>query len=283
MSASFSEYVNAYPRALASIDNCLKDSHLPKLEEIGLRFAHALEEETLNLKEGNEREFLSDVLVKTTNEIFALVGSLRNGALLPSYHHARSVLELFATLEHVYCNATKRDRKLEKFVEYPSLAKYLDCKRWKHCLAVGETTEDQFRKYCLVTEIEYEELEKRLPAWKRIWNLEGAGIEVVKNWHHPADIKGLFASSEMTKECWVSYELISHATHLSPFGKRIRGGHHLIGFPSDGSGYDYRWINRPISYCILGAHLIAMSLHHTVKSGAIDGVLNLNLNDFRTE
>ncbi|HSL05992.1 MAG TPA: hypothetical protein VK901_20950, partial [Nitrospiraceae bacterium] len=76
------------------------------------------------------------------------------------------------------------------------------------------------------------------------------------------------------------YEHISHATHFSPFGKTITRGHYLIGFPSDSNGYDYKRINRPISYGILGAHLIAMSLHHTVKSGAIEGVLDLSLDEF---
>jgi Family of unknown function (DUF5677) len=280
MDTPFHKFADAYPKAIDSIATCLKDTHLSKLEEIALRFVHALEEGSLDLKEGNERAFLCAVLVKATNEIFGMVGALRNGALLPSYYHARSVLELFASLEHVYCNPPKKQRKLEKFLEYPLLAKYLHYQSWKQQVEAGETSEEQFKKHCPMTETEFQNIVKRLPEWQRIWNLNGADPEVVQHWHYSSDIKGLFSSSEMTKEWWGSYELISHATHLSPLGITITGGHYLIGFPSDTNGYDYKLINRPISYCIFGAHLIAVSLCHTVKSGMIEGVLNLNMNDF---
>ena len=40
----------------------MKDSHLPKLEEIAFRFSHTLEKETLDLKDGNERSGVSETV-----------------------------------------------------------------------------------------------------------------------------------------------------------------------------------------------------------------------------
>ncbi len=125
MAKSYDEYRKDYPVALDVIAECLSHSHIAYLENIALRFAYAIEEKTLDLKDGNEHKFLSAVLVKATNEMFATIGSLRYGALLASHQHARSVLELYAALEHVYCTPEKRERKLEKFVEYSNVATYL--------------------------------------------------------------------------------------------------------------------------------------------------------------
>jgi hypothetical protein len=231
MATPFDEFTNAYPKALASFETCLKGSYLPQLEAIALRFAHAVEEETIDLREGNEREFLSAILARATSEMFAMIGAMRNGALLPSYHNARAILELFASIEHVYCNSSTKLRKLEKFVEYPKVAKYLHFQSCTQQLAAGEITEETFKKKCPLTEIEYQEIEKRFPDWQRIWNLDGADPKVVQHWHHSADITALFASSELTRECWNAYGMISHATHLSPLGKNITHNHCLIGFP----------------------------------------------------
>lgn len=276
MPTPFHEYAKAYPKLLASADACLRGSLLPKLEEIALRFAHALEGRALDLKEGNERVFLSEVLVKTTNEMFATIGSLRNGALLPSYHHTRSVLELAAALDYVYRNPAKRERRLEKFVEYVKVSRYSHFKKWKQRLSAGEVTEDEFTKHCPVPESEFQDLGKRVPEWRRIWKFEGNDPRVIQNWHYEAKIKDLFQSSEILKECWFAYEMISHATHLSPFGKNIRGGNLVIGFPSDSSVSDYQKINFPIYYGIRGAQVIAIRLHDTVKAGLIEGILDLN-------
>ena len=274
MTKPYHEYAKDYPVALASIADCLSHSHLPRLENIALRFAHALEEKTLDLKDGNEREFLFAVLVKTTNEMFATVGSLRNGALLASHHHARSVLELFAALEHVYCNPSKRERKLEKFVEHPNVEKYLHYRDWQMRLSNGGVTKDEFAQGCHVSEIRFQELEKRLSEWQRIWKLDGLDPDHIQNWHYPATISGLFQSSEETKNLLDSYEKLCHATHLSPLGERVVGGHFSIGFPRDGDGFDYRKINRPIDGTILGAQSITICLHETVKTGLIEGVLD---------
>lgn len=274
MAKPYHEYAKDYPVALAGITDCLSHSHLPRLENIALRFAHALEEKTLDLKDGNECEFLSAVLVKTTNEMFAAIGSLRNGALLACYHHARSVLELFAALEHVYCNPSKRERKLEKFVEYPNVARYLHYRDWRTRLSNGGATRDEFAQGCHVSGSRFQELEKMLPEWQRIWKLDGKDPDRIQNWHHQATINGLFQSSEETNDLLDTYEMLCHATHLSPLGERVTGGRLLIGFPRDSSGFDYRKINEPIVGTILGAQRITSCLHKIVKTGLIEGVLD---------
>jgi len=279
MTKQYFEYQKHYPAALAAIEDCLRRSHLSRLENVALRFSHALEEETLDLKDGNEREFLLSVLVKTVNEMFATIGSLRHGALISCYHHPRSVFELFAALEHIYCNPSKLQRKLEKFLEYPNVAKYLYFHDWQRRLSSGEVTEDQFAQECRVSETDFKELVKRLPKWQRIWKLKGNNPdpEVIRNWHYPATIEGLFQSSEETKGLWEDYEMLCHATHLSPLGDRVVGGNFLIGFPQDGRDFDYLKINRPIDYTILGAQRITICLYQKVNAGLIEGVLDESL------
>lgn len=275
MSQQYYEYSKSYPTALGVIADCLGRSHLSQLENIALRFSHALEENALDLKDGNEREFLSAVLVKTVNEIFATIGSLRHGALLSCYHHPRSIFELFAAIEHIYCNSSKRQRKLEKFVEYPKVARYLYFQEWNRRLSVGEISEEQFTHECCVSERDFHELSKRIPEWRRIWKLKdnNSYLDVIRNWHYPATIEGLFQSSEETKQLWQDYEMICHAAHLSPLGDRVVGGHLLIGFPRDDEDFDFVKINRPIDYAIIGAQRIAICLYQKVKAGLIEGVL----------
>lgn len=113
-----------------------------------------------------------------------------------------------------------------------------------------------------------------LPEWQRIWKLDGSDPGCIQNWHHPATITGLFQSSEETKYLWDTYEMLCHATHLSPLGERVTGGHLLIGFPRDSSGFDYRKINQPIVGTILGAQRITICLHKIVKTGLLEGVLD---------
>ena len=274
MSEPYLDYTKGYPAALASIAGCLSRTSLPYLENIALRFSYALEENILDLKSGNEQAFLTAVLVKVTNEMFGEIGALRNGALLASYHHARAVLELFASLEHVYCKPSKKERKLGKFIEYPNVSKYVHFQEWQAHLSEGKITHEEFLNGCKVSENNFQELKSKIPDWQRIWKLQESNPSSILNWHHPASIKGLFESSDETKILWKTYEMLCHLTHLSPLGERVTGGHFLIGFPRDGKDFDYRRINQPIDGAILAAQQIAICLQKKVGAGLIEGVLD---------
>jgi hypothetical protein len=262
------DYAKSYPAALAVIEDCLIQTDLPKLENIALRFSYALDKKILDLKSGNEQAFLTAVLVKVTNEMFGEIGALRNGALLASYHHARAVLELFASLEHIYCKSSKKERKLEKFIEYPSVSKYL------HFLSEEKITHEEFLNGYKVSENNFQELKSKILDWQRIWNLSESSPSGILNWHHPASIKGLFESSAETKSLWRTYEMLCHVTHLSPLGTCVTRGHFTIGFPRDDKDFDYRKINEPIVGAILAAQHIAICLQEKVGAGLIEGVLD---------
>ncbi len=73
MSSPFPQYIKLYPEALKLVNDCLGNSKLPILEEIALRFCHAIESKSLDLKSGNEHTFLSDLLTKATSEMFAII------------------------------------------------------------------------------------------------------------------------------------------------------------------------------------------------------------------
>jgi len=274
MPVLYLDYAKGYPAALATIADRLTRTYLPDLENIALRFSYALEENILDLKSGNEQTFLTAVLVKVTNEMFGEIGALRNGALLASYHHARAALELFASLEHVYCTSSKKGRKLEKFIEYPNVSKYLHFQEWQTYLSEGKITHEEFLNGCNVSENNFQELKSKIPNWQRIWKLQKSNPSSILNWHHPASIKGLFESSDKTKSLWETYEMLCHTTHLSPLGARVTGGHFLIGFPRNDKDFDNRRINQPIVGTILAAQCITICLQEKVKAGLIEGVLN---------
>jgi Family of unknown function (DUF5677) len=274
MSPPFPQFIKLYPEALRQVNACLGNSKLSILEEIALRFCYALESKSLDLKTGNERIFLSDLLTKTTSEMFAMIGTMRNGALIPAYHHTRSILELYSALEHIYCVPTKRKRKLEKYVEFKSVAKYLHYRERKKLFAAGQISSQDFSESCPISQEEFSELQKCIPNWNRIWKLEQKDPDAIQHWHYPATIQGLFESSDFTKTCWATYENICHATHLSPLGLGLTAGLLLVGFPKNENGYDYKKINYPIIYSILTAQSIADFLQTTVKTGSIEGVLN---------
>lgn len=273
----YSEYIKLYPSALDEIIDCLRNSHLPQLENVALRLSYALENKILDLKKDKEKVFLTTILVKTVNESFATIGSIEHGALLASYHHIRSIFELFACLEHVYSNPSKRERKLEKFIEFPNIANYLYLRKLDEQLSACEITKEQFEQACHSVKSNPSELEKRLPEWKRIWNLTGndSNVKMIQNWHHPATIENLFKSSKETKEIWVIYEMICHATHLSPLGQRlIGGGYSVIELPRNADGFDYQRINRTIDAAIVGVQRIAICLAQKVNAGSIEGIMD---------
>lgn len=276
MPEQYSEYIKRYPIALDAIRDCLIKSHLPHLENVTLRLSHALEENILDLKDGNEKIFLTSVLVKTVNELFATIGSIKYGGLLACYHHSRSIFELLASLEHVYSNPSKRKRKLEKFIEYQYLARYLHYLSWKDRLSTGEITKEQFDHGCRVSEEDFRGLLKRISEWQRIWKIKGddPDLSVIQNWHYPATIEGLFKSSTDSNGVWDTYELICHATHLSPLGERLTGGHFLMGFPRNGSDFDYQKINQAIDGAILGAQKVALCLYKKINAGLIQGIFD---------
>ncbi|MBP8116188.1 MAG: hypothetical protein KAY09_00525 [Nitrospira sp.] len=279
MPSPFPQFTRLYPEALKQVAACLSNSKLPILEEIALRFCYALENKTLDLKNGDERLFLSDLLSKTTSEMFAMIGTMRNGALIPAYHHTRSILELYSALEHIYCVPAKQERKLKKYIEFKNVAKYLHYRKRKHLLTDGQITSQDFSDSCPISKEEFDELQKCVPAWIRIWKLRQQGPEVIQYWHYPATIQGLFESSDSTKTFWTSYESICHATHLSPLGSGLTTGNLLIGFPKSENGYDYKKINYPIICSIVAARAITNFLHTTVTAGTIEGVLKYGIND----
>jgi hypothetical protein len=245
------------------------------LENVALRFSHAIEEGALDLKSGCERGFLLAVLVKTVNEMFATIGSLRHGALTACYHHPRSILELLVALEYVYCKPSKRERRLEKFIAYADVAKYRLFRDWQRRLSNGEVTKDQFAQACPVSQHQFEELRARLPEWCRIWNLKenDCDPESINNWHYPATIKNLFECSDKTRDLWEDYEMLCHLAHLSPLGDGVTGVRCLIGFPRYDEASDYQIVNLPIDLTILATQRIVLCLEERVKAGVIQGVL----------
>lgn len=274
MAKSISQYFADYPVALLAIQDYLAQSNLPRLEDVALRFTHALEEKLLDLKEGNEKIFLSALLTKATNEMFATVGALRNGGWLACHHHARAVVETFAALDHVYCTPLKKERKLRKFIEYDGLAKYQHYTEWKEKLEKNEITQKEFNQDCHVLEEQFEQLKTKIPDWEKIWKIEAKGLSKINNWHYSASIEGLFQSSENTRHLWPTYEMLCHATHISPLAMNMSESHLLIGFPRRGSQVDFKKLNQPINGTILGAQQIAICLSETVKAGLIEGVLD---------
>ncbi len=276
----FEQYIADYPGVLLTLQTALLQSKLPILEDIACRFMYALELNVLDLKEGDERTFLTDVLVKVTTEMLATIGVLRHGTFIPAYHHTRSMFELYAALEYMYSVPTKKQRRLEKFIEYPNLGKFLHYRELKNELIGGRITDQEFAASCAISEAEFDEVSKRQPEWKRIWQLKSLDPGVVKNWHYPATLENLFQSSEITKNLWHSYENVCHVTHLSPLTRRLAPGNLLIGFPADTSGIVYSKVNMPIAYCIVVAQYIVVFLQ-SVGAGTIQGVLDHSVEDLR--
>lgn len=189
MSSPFPQYIKLYPEALKLVNDCLGNSKLPVLEEIALRFCHAIESKSLDLKSGNEHTFLSDLLTKATSEMFALIGVMRNGALIPAYHHTRSILELYSALEHIYCVLPKRERKLEKYVEFKSVARYLHYRERKRLFDAGQISTQDFSESCPVSQEEFSELQKCIPNWNRIWKLKQNDPVVISTGTTPPQYK----------------------------------------------------------------------------------------------
>jgi hypothetical protein len=277
----FEDYIAQYRGIFETLQKQLAKSKLSMLEDIACRYMYSLEFKLLDLKEGNEQTFLTDILVKATTEMFASVGVLRHGTFLPAYHHTRSIFELYAALEHMYSIPAKKQRRLDKYIEFPNLAKFLHYRDLKRELDAGSINEKEFSESCVITETEFNELGTRKTEWNRIWRLKDEDPGKVQNWHYPTTIEGLFRSSDTTRIIWNSYKTACHATHLSPLGRRIAPGNHLIGFPRDSSGVAYSKINLPIVYSILAAQTIAIFLETKLKAGTVPGVLEYGVINLR--
>ncbi len=275
----FEDYIASYASVLGALQKHLAKSKLFILEDIACRYMYSLEMKILDLKEGNEQTFLTDTLVKATTEMFATIGVLRHGTFLPAYHHTRSIFELYAALEYMYSVSDKKQRRLDKYIEFPNLAKFLHHRNLKKDLDAGRIDEKDFLESYALTESEFKELETHKTEWKRIWKLKNEDPGKVQNWHYPTTIEGLFQSSDTARMIWTSYKNVCHATHLSPLGRRLAPGNLLIGYPKDSSGVDYSKVNMPIVYSILAAQNITNFLETNLKVGTITGVLEYGIVD----
>jgi len=261
------EQLAKYEQVLGLFKKILSDSDLYKLEYLAYQLTDIIEHNRILLPNGKIGEFVLEVVAKAVNEAWALTGSLFFGAYTSCFHHARAVIEVYASLVYVFSKPEKKRKRIKKYYNYHLVYFYKHYKLLHDLFKQDKITEEVFRHQCLVSDDKFKELEKKVPMLAKLYGVKDDELCKVKNWHHPALISNLLETAynrvlkksaqaedgAVTKGADLDnlskiYAEFCEMTHLSPLSGRAVGSSLMFGYPQVKAGQiKYDDLNRPIS------------------------------------
>jgi hypothetical protein len=103
------EQLTRYGQVVTIFQKILAESKLAGLEYLTLQLTDVIEQNGVPLPKGEPGNFIHKVVEKAVNETWGLIGCLRAGAYTSSFHHGRSIIELYAAA--MSRRETDRDRR----------------------------------------------------------------------------------------------------------------------------------------------------------------------------
>ena len=221
------------------------------MECVALQFMYKIDTNQIQVGDDREGRLLKLMLSKISNELWGLAGSLRYASYYSSFHHARSILESYATLAYIFSDSLKQEKRIRKFSEFEDVYKLNHYRECKEKLESGDIGKDEFNKRCQVSEEEVEELEEKEDEWIDLYDAPNGDISNVKNWYKPANITNLFHFTESPEYLREIYDSLSKGTHFTPFGYNLTGGFFLMGYPMEEDGISIDAIDRVVNTALL--------------------------------
>ena len=106
------EYVDLFNKGIYSLTEQLKDTHLTEIESLALQISYSFENKIFTLPDDDAGHFLSIMLTKLINELYGIVGCLKNGSYIGSISHIRSIIELYGYVGYVFTDKDKSNLRL---------------------------------------------------------------------------------------------------------------------------------------------------------------------------
>lgn len=292
---SFTEdQLTRYGQVVTIFQKILAESKLSGLEYLTLQLSDVIEQNGVPLPEGEPGNFIHEVVAKALNEAWGLIGCLRAGAYTSSFHHARSIIELYAAMSFFFSNQKKIAKRAKKFFAYKKIYFLNHYTGLKKQLLAGDISQEVYNERCLVTDEMFQEMQNQNDELAKLYKVSPNELYKVESWHYPARISNLleaaFARKHIHKSNLVNgnhnvetfddlskiYNQFCEMTHLSPLTYSLVGTSLMMGYPSQENGkIDYKALNRPISVAIIVLADIVELLEEELKL-----VINIKIPDF---
>lgn len=276
-SLTLTEYVEVLNKQQERDERMLNEqTRLRPLEELGVHLLHIFGTGQVVVPNNDAGSVLLALIVKLTNELFAFCGCMRAAALLGSYHHLRVLLELRAALHYLFGEVKDTPKRVSQFLEFERMAPWqryrtLELARDKGLrepASRGSITQDEFVRVNLVSQDRIAHATPdQIKIWMALWGFTNPDKLARDQQHwHEGGIRTLMLSLDPTGGQYRSYEVLCHATHISPLGHRLIGGPmQLLGFT------DLSATSAVNSMC--GSVWFALKTINGVLDGALDYLL----------
>ena len=254
------EYVAGWKGLYNIFQEELGATLLEELECVTLQFMYSIESKRVTVGDDQSGKFLKLMLAKISQELWGLIGSLRYASFYSSYHHARSVLELYAGLSYVYNKPSKTSKRLRKFFEFEDVYKLNMFNSLEAELKAGKIDQAEFESAIPISVENAEKLREQVDGWVKLYRPKDGDLAKIKHWHESASVLTLFESTGAFEQLWHLYGFLSHGTHFSPFGYNLAGGYLLFGYPRTTEGIVVDAVDKPIKAALISVHLIDILL-----------------------
>lgn len=205
----------------------LREGDLGLLRQLVLRLAYHLDREGIHFGNETEQGIAREILGKIVAEGWGLLACLEAGVYLPSFHHARSGVELLAALNHLFGDPVEREKRVRRYIEFPKVQYYLLFEAGdSHVKAVlGEQVHSQWIA------------DGKPDKWRDLFKLRQGDLRKVRYWHFPRTIADLITAVPYPEVAGI-YDSLSHGVHVSPLSQALSDGVLSIGLPTSENRLD---------------------------------------------
>jgi hypothetical protein len=204
------------------------------METLAIKIAFLLENKIVAFPPGVVGDFLTHMAVKIANEVFGIIGCLRQGAYIASFHQARSLVEICAAVNFVFYEQTRTEQRVWMFFEYEKLSGYNFFSQLQKDYENGKVPQEEYEGMRALADELAVTTDAVKERWSEIYGIPVNKLHKVKNWHHGLTITDMIEKMKDHRIKVRLYRSLSKNTHSNPFAKNMTDGEHLvIGIPRD--------------------------------------------------
>lgn len=225
---SFDDYRRTYFQRVREYEGVMdREGPLRLPEAMALRLAWGAETEVFRFPADSAGRAARILYARLTNELLAFVGALRVGSMHGAWHHVRALIEVRATVHHLWLSApAERGTRIERYLTF------LDAVGWLRLQELRNAGDAERTKMFEASAKQngYAPSADDIAAWSRIFQVDVEKRPEAAKWH-AGRLTKLIEECDPSGNARAEYWAYSQATHPSPLGGRLSGVDvRLIGF-----------------------------------------------------
>lgn len=200
--------IKKYQHYLQKTNKDLEKTIVPHLLCVTHVGSKELEDNSSFFKQNNRRRFTGTLLASLLGECYAFIADIENGVLNPAYHHVRSAMELEITYNWVFYKENKIDKKIERYIEYRELRKFLEYEK--------SIESDSFIPKMNFPQERISNWNEKKDYWAELFEVEKDKLAKINSWHPKTTYDTMLDIFPQGSKVKKAYDYLSHMTHLSP-------------------------------------------------------------------